>query len=189
MRMSSQARKTQCEFGAISAFTSGDSDAPIFARLGKGKARAYESGDDLSGLSERFGKLVYARAAELLRDGLSGDTSDAGFVRAVLDQVPEAASPYSVAESSCADGASGSGQGDMTYGPIIFVQNGENVQSRVCDIKPGDIAVMSNANFKGYRDASAVAQMVGIINQVEDTDELKVWQAVPPSNTHPAVSC
>lgn len=148
--------------------------------------RIYASADDLVALYSRVGKHVYARAAALVeysRKSVIGDGSASGFVHTVLEQVP-------VAHTVVLPDATGTANGQVDYGPVIYVQNGSSVQKRASDIMPGDIVSITLAKFKGHKGLSGysttVDSVVGIVHEFEDKKgKLKVWQAALHANTYP----
>ena len=105
---------------------------------------------------------------------LVGDGSYAGFIRAVLSQVPNAA-PAPVPSEG--DG--------LDYGYLIYSQNGVAVQRRAAEIMPGDIVVLVDAKLKGHKGLQSYHQHVGateaIIGVVSEFDpkksKIKVFQA------------
>ncbi|KAF9553705.1 hypothetical protein CPC08DRAFT_737873 [Agrocybe pediades] len=66
-----------------------------------------------------------------------GDGSYAGFVRAVLSSVPNAAPTPSSSNDA--------------YGYLIYHQTGPTVHKRLSDIMPGDIVCIIDAKLKGHK--------------------------------------
>lgn len=93
---------------------------------------------------------VAATLHEKSKKTLIGNGSYAGFVSAVLAQVPNArVSP-----------ATQSGEWNE-YGYLIYSQSGTAVQVRASEIMPGDIIVLEEAKLKGHKGLHAYNVTVG----------------------------
>ncbi|KAF9240234.1 hypothetical protein BU15DRAFT_23444, partial [Melanogaster broomeanus] len=108
---------------------------------------------------------------EKSKRSLVGDGSYAGFVRAVLAQVPGVhVSP-----------------GNEDWGYATYAQTGGAVQRRVSDIMPGDIISFWDAKLKGHKGlhaynktagAGASGPLVGIVSEFDaKKSKVRVWQA------------
>jgi myosin tail region-interacting protein MTI1 len=138
--------------------------------------------DELIVLWGKIGTRVIAHAEELVetsKKSVIGDGSAEGFVRAVLDHVPEAL------------------QNDSEYGYLIYSQNGTSVLKRASDIMPGDVIAIQDARFKGHRGLSAYSwhvgtgdvPLVGIIHDFEGKkSKVRVFQAAMHPNSYPVSS-
>ncbi|KAG2146837.1 hypothetical protein DEU56DRAFT_786765 [Suillus clintonianus] len=146
--------------------TSGQAARPVDQQL---------SADDLMSLWGKVGVQVVESATGLFeksKRSLVGDGSYAGFVKAVLAQVPDALRV--------------SGEGE-DWGYLIYVQTAASVQRRVADILPGDVIVILDAKFKGYKGLHTYSQtvgagengpLVGVVSEVESKkSKVRVWQA------------
>jgi len=100
---------------------------------------------------------------------LVGDGSHAGFVRAVLAQVPGV---YV-------------GPGNEDWGYVTYAQTGGAVQRRVSDIMPGDVISFWDAKLKGHKGLHAYNQtagaggaLVGVVSEFDvKKSKVRVWQA------------
>ncbi|KIJ07836.1 hypothetical protein PAXINDRAFT_173234 [Paxillus involutus ATCC 200175] len=133
--------------------------------------------DELMTLWGKVGVQVVESATTLFdksKRSLVGDGSYAGFVRAVLAQVPEV---HMIPAAS----------GNEEWGYVIYVQTGGAVQRRVSDIMPGDIISFWDAKLKGHKGLHAYNQTVGngrsgpLVGVVSEFDarksKVRVWQA------------
>ncbi|KAF8837858.1 hypothetical protein BDN67DRAFT_1013553 [Paxillus ammoniavirescens] len=133
--------------------------------------------DELMTLWGKIGVQVVESATTLFdksKRSLVGDGSYAGFVRAVLAQVPDV---------QIIPAASGNEE----WGYVIYVQTGGAVQRRVSDIMPGDIISFWDAKLKGHKGLHAYNQTVGsersgpLVGVVSEFDarksKVRVWQA------------
>ncbi|EIN13051.1 hypothetical protein PUNSTDRAFT_111377 [Punctularia strigosozonata HHB-11173 SS5] len=99
---------------------------------------------------------------------LVGDGSYAGFVNAVLREVPQARGP----------------ERDV-YGYLIYAQTGPSVQRRTSDILPGDVITLYDAKLKGHKGLGIYHQhvgegevCVGVVNEFEaKKSKVRVLQA------------
>jgi hypothetical protein len=120
------------------------------------------SADELAGLSERVGRHVLLAATELAEQSkktIVGDGSYAGFLNAVLAEVPQAEPP--------------SGR-PLGYGYLVYAQAGGTVQRRVADVLPGDVITLYDADLKGHKGLQKYHQhvgaqepCVGVVSEVE----------------------
>ncbi|KAH8113496.1 hypothetical protein DFH11DRAFT_1493254, partial [Phellopilus nigrolimitatus] len=88
----------------------------------------------------RVGLHVSDAAAVLFeksRRVLVGDGTYTGFVLAVARQVPAAALPSRAAR--------------YPYGHLVYFQTAGTVHKRFAEIMPGDVIVLQNALFKGFK--------------------------------------
>ena len=140
--------------------------------------------DELMALWGRTGTRVVESAMALFeksKRALVGDGSHAGFVRAVLAQVPGVAYPQP-------------GEGDDAWGYVVYAQTGSAVQRRVSDILPGDVIAFWDAKLKGHKGLHAYTQtagahagesgtegggpLVGIVSEFDaKKSKVRVWQA------------
>ncbi|KAF9222965.1 hypothetical protein BS17DRAFT_707355 [Gyrodon lividus] len=133
--------------------------------------------DELMTLWGKVGVQVVESATTLFeksKRSLVGDGSYAGFVRAVLAQVPEVHVNLA-------------GSGSDEWGYVIYTQTGGAVQRRVSDIMPGDIVWFLDAKLKGHKGLHAYNQTVGagqsgaLVGVVSEFDtkksKVRVWQA------------
>jgi len=107
------------------------------------------SSDDLIALWGRVGVQVCEVATTIFeksKKSLIGDGTYAGFVKAVLADVPNAAQVSNDAGE---------------YGYLIYSQNGGVVQKRASEIMPGDIIEIHDARFKGHKGLQTYQQTVG----------------------------
>ncbi|KAF8125764.1 hypothetical protein EV363DRAFT_1350105 [Boletus edulis] len=112
--------------------------------------------DELMAIWGKTGVRVIDAATTLFeksKRALVGDGSHAGFVRAVLAQVPGAVYP---------SGMTGTGTDDNDWGYAVYAQTGNAVQRRMSDIMPGDVIAIWDAKFKGHKGLHAYTQAVGI---------------------------
>ncbi|KAI0040109.1 hypothetical protein FA95DRAFT_1503312 [Auriscalpium vulgare] len=123
--------------------------------------------DELKALWGRVGVQVHEAALSLLersKRALVGNGSYAGFVGAVLEQVPNALPPQSASE----------------YGYLVYAQTGGAVRTRASEILPGDVIVLEEAKLKGHKglhNYSVIAgeglPCVGVVSEY-DAKKLKV---------------
>ncbi|KAG1780702.1 hypothetical protein EV702DRAFT_1079921 [Suillus placidus] len=131
--------------------------------------------DDLMALWGKIGVQVVESATGLFeksKRSLVGDGSYAGFVKAVLAQVPNAQRV--------------SGEGE-DWGYLIYVQTAGSVQRRIADILPGDVIAFWDAKLKGHKGLHTYSQtvgagengpLVGVVSEVESKKcKVRVWQA------------
>lgn len=146
--------------------TSGQTARPVDQQL---------SADDLMVLWGKIGVQVVESATGLFeksKRSLVGDGSYAGFVKAVLAQVPDAQRV--------------SGEGE-DWGYSIYVQSAGSVQRRVADILPGDVIAFWDAKLKGHKGLHTYSQtvgvgengpLVGVVSEVESKkSKVRIWQA------------
>ncbi|KIJ64569.1 hypothetical protein HYDPIDRAFT_154226 [Hydnomerulius pinastri MD-312] len=130
--------------------------------------------DDLMTIWGKVGVQVVESATALFeksKKSLVGDGSHAGFVRAVLAQVPGA----QVAP------------GNEEWGYVVYAQTGSAVQRRVSEIMPGDVIAFWDAKLKGHKGLHAYSQtvgagdggaLVGIVSEFEaKKSKVRIWQA------------
>ena len=135
------------------------------------------SADDLISVWGRVGVQVCEVATALFEKSkktLIGDGSYAGFVKAVLEDVPNAA------EVDIATGE---------YGYLVYYQNGSVVQKRASEIMPGDIIEVHDARFKGHKGLQAYQHSVGgsgelVTGIVGEFDVKKLKVKVFQANQH-----
>lgn len=99
--------------------------------------------------------------------GVVGDGTYAGFVDAVLQQVPNAATHWTPPDS---------------YGFLVYQQTAQAVQKRVSEILPGDIVEIIEARLKGHKGLQAytqqVEELVGVVSEFEPKrSKIRVFQA------------
>ncbi|EFI27173.1 hypothetical protein CC1G_14998 [Coprinopsis cinerea okayama7 len=127
------------------------------------------SADDLMAVWGRVGVQVCEVATTLFeksKKGLVGDGTYPGFVRVVLNEVPNAAKA-------------------SDWGYLVYKQTGGAVQKRASDIMPGDLVELSDAKFKGHKGLQAYQlivgtdePVVGVISEFEPKkSKLRVFQA------------
>ncbi|KAG6919231.1 hypothetical protein DXG01_008027 [Tephrocybe rancida] len=107
------------------------------------------SSDDLMIVWGRVGVQICEVATTLYdksKKSLVGDGTYDGFIRTVLNEVPNAAMPTS----------------NASYGYLVYAQTGSAVQKRASDIMPGDILVLQDAKLKGHKGLQSYHQNVGI---------------------------
>lgn len=100
---------------------------------------------------------------------LIGDGSYAGFIHAVLAEVPNAASP----------------RGALDFGSLIYMQTANAVQKRLAEIMPGDILLLEDVKLKGHKGLQIYHQNVGtdepliaVVNDFEaKKSKVKAFQA------------
>ncbi|KAF8625936.1 hypothetical protein AX17_006662 [Amanita inopinata Kibby_2008] len=115
---------------------------------------------------------------EKSKKSLVGDGTYAGFVQAVLSEVPNAVKP------AILDAPSASTQ-EGTWGYLIYSQTGAAVQRRVSDIMPGDVIELRDAKLKGHKGLQTYTQhvgtdevLVGVVSEVEPKkSKVRVLQA------------
>ncbi|PFH51220.1 hypothetical protein AMATHDRAFT_143054 [Amanita thiersii Skay4041] len=142
------------------------------------KARAEPprlSADELMAVWGRVGVQVCEMATMLhgkSKRTLIGDGTYAGFVHAVLNEVPNALRP----------GESGGATGE-TWGHLVYSQTGNAVQRRTSEIMPGDVVELLDARLKGHKGLQAYHQhvgvageepLVGIVSEVDPKKKSKV---------------
>ncbi|KAF8547171.1 hypothetical protein OG21DRAFT_958184 [Imleria badia] len=140
--------------------------------------------DELITIWGKTGVRVVEAATALFeksKRALVGDGSHAGFVRAVLAQVPGVMYPGA--------GAAPILSSDDDWGYVVYAQTGSAVQRRVSDILPGDVIAFSDAKLKGHKGLHAYTQtagagergggpLVGIVSEFEGKkSKVRVWQA------------
>jgi hypothetical protein len=104
------------------------------------------SADELMTVWGRVGVQICEVATALFdksKKSLIGDGTYAGFVSAVLSEVPNAA-PLS-----------------SGYGYLIYQQTGTAVQKRASEIMPGDVVELVDAKLKGHKGLQTYTQTVG----------------------------
>lgn len=132
------------------------------------------SAEDLMTVWGKVGAHVAQAASDLFEKSkrtLVGDGSYAGFVRAVLAQVPGALRSLDPEE----------------WGYVVYGQTGTTVQRRVVEIMPGDVISFWDAKLKGHKALHAYSQtagagesgaLVGVVSEYEPKKmKVKVWQA------------
>jgi hypothetical protein len=106
--------------------------------------------DELMIIWGRVGVHIVQAATELQeksKKSIVGDGSYAGFLHAVIAEVPNALPP--------------SGQ-PLSYGYIVYAQQGQTVQRRVADVMPGDVIALYDAKFKGHKGLQTYSQHIGM---------------------------
>jgi hypothetical protein len=140
--------------------------------------------DELMAIWGKTGVRVVDVATALFeksKRALVGDGSYAGYVRAVLAQVPGATYP------------SAGGNDDSEWGYVVYAQTGNAVQRRVSDILPGDVVAFWDAKLKGHKGLHTYTQtvgtagvgeggrggpLVGIVSEFDSKkSKVRVWQA------------
>ncbi|KAA1474716.1 hypothetical protein DENSPDRAFT_782283 [Dentipellis sp. KUC8613] len=104
------------------------------------------SAEELRAVWGRVGVQVHESAVSLLERSkrtLIGNGSYAGFVDAVLTQVPNAAA------------------GGSQYGFLVYEQTGGSVHVRASEIMPGDVIVLEDAKLKGHKGIQSYHQAAG----------------------------
>ncbi|KAI0314153.1 hypothetical protein OF83DRAFT_470145 [Amylostereum chailletii] len=107
------------------------------------------SGEQLRAVWGRVGVQMCEVATTLherSKRTLVGNGSYAGFVHAVLAQVPNAAHPPA---------------GSTEYGYLVYAQTGASVHARADEILPGDVVVLEEARLKGHKGLHAYTLNVG----------------------------
>jgi hypothetical protein len=135
------------------------------------------STDDLIAVWGRVGVQVCEVATTLFeksKKALIGDGTYAGFVKAVLADVPTAA------QVSIDAGE---------YGYLVYSQNGSVVQKRASDIMPGDIVEIHDARLKGHKGLQTYQVTVGgsgelVVGVVAEFDNKKSKIRVLQANQH-----
>ena len=140
------------------------------------------SAEELRALWGRVGVQICEVATTLherSKKTLIGDGSYAGFVAAVLAQVPNAQQPPM-------DG--------VEYGYLVYAQSGASVHTRASEIMPGDIIVLEGAKLKGHKGLHAYttvagegAPCIGVVCEFE-TKKLKVRSLQANQHVGQAVS-
>ncbi|KAH0826157.1 hypothetical protein J3R83DRAFT_5576 [Lanmaoa asiatica] len=132
--------------------------------------------DELMAIWGKVGVQVVEAATTLFeksKRALVGDGSYAGFVRAVLAQVPGVV-------------VHPAGSGDDDWGYVVYAQTGNAVQRRVSEILPGDVIAFWDAKLKGHKGLHAYTQtagagggpLVGIVSEFDaKKSKVRVWQA------------
>lgn len=137
--------------------------------------------DELMAIWGKVGVQVVEVATALFeksKRALVGDGSYAGFVRAVLAQVP-GAMVHPTGNAS-----------EHDWGYVVYAQTGNAVQRRVSDILPGDIIALWDAKLKGHKGLHAYTQtagagagegsgpLVGVVSEFDGKkSKVRVWQA------------
>jgi myosin tail region-interacting protein MTI1 len=112
------------------------------------------SADDLMAQWGRVGVQICEVATTLYeksRRSLIGDGTYAGFVAAVLREVPNATQPAPPYD---------------TFGYVIYEQAGPSVHRRASEIMPGDVIVLQDAKLKGHKGLQSYHQHVGAAEPV-----------------------
>ncbi|KAG8214378.1 hypothetical protein J3R82DRAFT_9370 [Butyriboletus roseoflavus] len=138
--------------------------------------------DELMAIWGKVGVQVAEVATSLFDKSkrmLVGDGSYAGFVRAVLAQVPGAMMHHPTGSA-----------GEHDWGYTVYAQTGNAVQRRVSDILPGDVIAFWDAKLKGHKGLHAYTQtagagagegggpLVGVVSEFDGKkSKVRVWQA------------
>ncbi|OJA10865.1 hypothetical protein AZE42_06829 [Rhizopogon vesiculosus] len=133
------------------------------------------SADELMAIWGKVGVQMVESATMLFdksKRSLVGDGSYAGFVRAVIGQVPNAQRPSLDGED---------------WGYMIYAQTASSVQRRVAEIMPGDVIAFWDAKLKGHKGLQTYSQnvgagengpLLGVVSEVEGKkSKVRVWQA------------
>ena len=123
--------------------------SPANAQQNPGRAavmNAIELNDAWSRVGIRIADTI-ERLFKKSKRTVVGDGTYAGFVNAVLENVPTASAVLQGDESS--------------FGRPIYFQKGPSVSKRVGDIMPGDIITMENVKLRGVRGIKPYRQFVG----------------------------
>lgn len=145
--------------------------APEIIKPAKSQEDAVLTSEELIAIWGRIGVQVCEVATSLndkSKKALIGDGTYHGFIEAVLNEVPGAASPSL-----------------PSYGYVIYMQSGSSVQKRAGEIMPGDVVWLSDAKLKGHKGIQTYSQhvgtkepLVGIISEFEAKKfKLRVFQA------------
>ncbi|OAX35991.1 hypothetical protein K503DRAFT_722107 [Rhizopogon vinicolor AM-OR11-026] len=131
--------------------------------------------DELMAIWGKVGVQIVESATMLFdksKRSLVGDGSYAGFVRAVIAQVPNAQRPSLDGED---------------WGYMIYAQTASSVQRRVAEIMPGDVIAFWDAKLKGHKGLQTYSQnvgagengpLLGVVSEVEGKkSKVRVWQA------------
>jgi len=107
---------------------------------------------------------------------LVGDGTYAGFLHAVLKEVPNAVRPAYGAPAS-------------EWGYLVYAQTGSAVQRRTSDIMPGDVIELIDARFKGHKGLQTYTHHVGaggeaLVGVVSGTEPKKSKVKVFQANQH-----
>jgi hypothetical protein len=105
---------------------------------------------------------------EKSKKSLVGDGTYLGFVKAVVNEVPNAVllDPPS-------------------YGYVVYEQSGSLVQKRASEIMPGDVVELKDAKFKGHKGIQSYNQhvgagepLLGVVSEFEPKkSKVKIFQA------------
>jgi hypothetical protein len=132
--------------------------------------------DELAAISERVGTRVFSAATELAeqsKKSIVGDGSYAGFLNAVLAEVPHALPPSGT---------------PLAYGYLVYAQVGGTVQRRVADVLPGDVIALYDAKLKGHKGLQSYSQHVGAqepcVGVVSDVEAKKFKIRALHANQH-----
>ena len=101
------------------------------------------SSDELNAVWKRVGVQVCEVAMQMYEKSkktVVGDGTYAGFVHAVLNEVPNAARPPPL-----------EGHGQEEWGYLIYAQTGSAVQKQLSEIMSGDVVEFIDARFKGHK--------------------------------------
>ncbi|KAK0221471.1 hypothetical protein IW262DRAFT_902594 [Armillaria fumosa] len=145
--------------------------APEIIKPTKSQEDAVLTSEELIAIWGRIGVQVCEVATSLndkSKKALIGDGTYHGFIEAVLNEVPGAATPS-----------------PPSYGYVIYMQSGSSVQKRAGEIMPGDVVWLSDAKLKGHKGIQTYSQhvgtkepLVGIISEFEAKKfKLRVFQA------------
>ncbi|EJD50482.1 hypothetical protein AURDEDRAFT_58129 [Auricularia subglabra TFB-10046 SS5] len=134
--------------------------------------------DALTTLGVRIGTRVLHNAQALASQAkhrVIGDGTSAGFVRAVLDHVEDAAPPT-----------------ETGFGHLIFSQTANSVQLRKCDILAGDVVQLRDARLHGRKGLKSYTQTVddavGVVVEFEHKgSKIRALKANQAANAYPAV--
>ncbi|KAF8624398.1 hypothetical protein AX15_005882 [Amanita polypyramis BW_CC] len=143
------------------------------------------SSEELTAIWGRVGVQICEIAVALYeksRRTLVGDGTYAGFVHAVLNEVPNAVRPaYTVSSSAPVV--------PERWGYLVYAQSGPAVQRRLSDIMPGDIIELIDARLKGHKGLQAYSQHVGsageaLVGVVGEVEQKKIKVRVLQANQH-----
>ncbi|KAH7908826.1 hypothetical protein BJ138DRAFT_1156731 [Hygrophoropsis aurantiaca] len=134
------------------------------------------SSDELTAVWGKVGVQICEAATTLhekSKKSLVGDGSYVGFVKAVLDQVPNALQPSSP---------------DLEFGYLVYAQTADAVLRRASEIMPGDIIALYDARLKGHKGIQTYHQSVGVgeplIGVVHEFETKKSKVRVYQANQH-----
>jgi hypothetical protein len=134
------------------------------------------SADDLIAVWGRVGVMLHQAAMDLQdqsKKSVVGDGSYAGFLSAVLREIPHAAPPTGTPPA---------------YGYLIYAQSGASVQRRVADVMPGDVIGLYDAKLKGHKGLQSYTQHVGVeepcVGVVSEIEAKKFKIRVLQANQH-----
>jgi len=141
------------------------------------------SSDELNAVWKRVGDQVCEAAMQLYEKSkktVVGDGTYAGFVHAVLNEVPNAAKPPVEGH-----------HGQEEWGYLVYAQMGSAVQKRLSEIMSGDVVVFIYARFKGHKSplqtysqhvGGAGEPVVGVVASEVESKKTKV--KVVQANQH-----